>query len=99
MRNVVKAVTVLVLWFLLAALGALAPVVGLLFALGGNSTQTGRIMRATNRHFASMLGWDGTHGVSHECGDSRGLFCKLLCPVLSVLLNDPDHCRRERERG
>lgn len=57
-----------------------------------------RIFRMYNRTAAAVFGWSGEHGVSHECGKSGCVFCRLLCRALGWMLGDPEHCEREAKQ-
>jgi hypothetical protein len=88
-----KYVVVLALWILFL----LAIFCGFLFgllALPFNSGYTSRNLRAHDRAAAAFLGWSGDRTVSKECAQSNCRFCKILCAILSVVL-EPEHCKRQ----
>lgn len=93
-----KYLSVVGLWVLVALLVVVGIIPGLLALLIGRSDYTTRVVRSTNRAGAAVLGWDGSNGISHECGKSGCLFCRLLCPILSFLLEEANHCEKEANR-
>ena len=49
-----------------------------------------RVLISMDRLVAAVLGWSGEKTVSAECGDSRCVFCRVLCALLNKL--NPNHC-------
>lgn len=98
-RTAIKVLTVLVLWAVLALLVVLGPVIGRLAILVGKPQYAENNANATNRAAATVFGWNGDDGISHECGRSECWACAWLCAALSWLLDDPDHCKRKQAQG
>jgi hypothetical protein len=84
-----------VLYVIFSIAAALAGVAGVIALCFGRTTYLSRICRAMDALLAALLGWDGRSTVSKECGASDCRFCRVLCRVLSALL-ERDHCARER---
>lgn len=55
-------------------------------------TYAGRVFHSMDCLMAAVLGWDGRHTVSAECGADRTGLCKTLCAFLDLL--DPGHCAK-----
>jgi hypothetical protein len=91
--------TVIILYVVFGVLAALAAPVGLIGALAlWDAHYLSNVSRSMDALLASMLGWSGRNTVSNECGmqvvaGSPCRFCRVLCAVLSVVL-ETDHCRR-----
>jgi hypothetical protein len=91
----------IVCWLLFILAGVAGLVTGLL-ALPFKKTRryTGDLVHAQDCAAAAFLGWSGERTISKECGlelqfaEKPCLFCKLLCPVLSFLL-ESEHCKKE----
>lgn len=94
MNRVLAIITVCVLYGIFSIAACFAGVFGLVGTLVTiDADYISRIWRQLDRLLAVMLGWDGAKSVSAECGDSDCRFCRILCRILSVLL-EPDHCKR-----
>lgn len=87
-----------VLWALFAVVALAGFALGVAAAALGSAESihyAARVFRAMDRLAAVVLDvGDGSRTVSAECGRSECRFCRVLCAVLSVIL-EPDHCRKE----
>jgi hypothetical protein len=98
-RLCIRALTVVIVWFLIC----LVVLIGLPLGLGAlaimQTRYASRVMRMTNRTAATVFGWDGEHGISHQCGKSECLGCRLLCAALTWLLYEPEgHCKTQAQK-
>lgn len=84
-----------VLWALFAVVALAGFLLGVTAATLGYLEYAGRVFRAMDRLAAVVLDvGDGSRTVSAECGRSACRFCRALCAVLNVIL-EQDHCRKE----
>jgi hypothetical protein len=95
MKKAKRIFWVAAIWlaFLLAAIAGF--VVGLLLLLFGRTEFAERNFKAQNKAAATLLGFEGSQGVSRSCGENPSRVCQALCAFLSWALDDPEHCRKQ----